>query len=298
MATRVLIAGGGVAALEAALALRDLGEDRVSVEMLAPEPQFWYRPLAVAEPFDLGEVRHFDLAELAAAAGATFSPGALFSVDVGGCLAHTSAGSPISYDVLLVACGAGPTPAIPGALTFRGPADTERIRQLLEEIVAGQVGRVAFVVPWGAVWSLPIYELALMTAAYLAQRGLDRVELALVTPEDEPLQLFGPAGSAAVRQLLEERGIPVHTGSRPVELVEGELRLVPEGTIAADRVVALPRLRGPRIDGLPQTVEGFLPSTRTAWCTASPMSSPPATSPASRSSRAESQPSRQTQPPR
>ena len=41
--------------------------------------------------------------------------------------------------------------------------------------------------------------------------------------------------------------------------MDGELRLVPEGTIAADRVVALPRLRGPRIDGLPQTVEGFLP---------------------------------------
>jgi CBS domain-containing protein len=81
----------------------------------------------------------------------------------------------------------------------------------------------------------------------------------LVTPEEAPLQLFGGAGSEAVRQLLEERGIVLQTGSAPVELVDGELRLVPEGTIAADRVVALPRLRGPRIDGLPQTVEGFLP---------------------------------------
>ena len=186
VATRVLIAGGGVAALEAALALRELGEGRVSVEMLAPESQFWYRPLAVAEPFDLGEVKHFDLAELAAAAGATFSSGALSGVDAGGRLAHTSAGSSISYDVLLVACGAGPTTAVPGALTFRGPADTERMRALLEEILAGQVGRVAFVVPWGAVWSLPIYELALMTAAYLAERDVE-VELAVVTPEEEPL---------------------------------------------------------------------------------------------------------------
>jgi sulfide:quinone oxidoreductase len=259
MATRVLIAGGGVAALEAALALRALAEDRVSVEMLAPEPRFWYRPLAVAEPFDLGEVRQFDLPELAAAAGATFSPGALAGVDAGRRLAQTSAGSSVPYDVLLVACGAVPTPAVAGALTFRGPADTEGIRTLLEEIVAGQVGRVAFVVPWGAVWSLPIYELALMTAAYLAERELDHVELALVTPEEEPLQLFGPAGSVAVRELLEERGIAVRTGSCPVELADGELRLVPAGTIAADRVVALPRLRGPRIDGLPQTVEGFVP---------------------------------------
>lgn len=256
MATRVVIAGGGVAGLEAALALQALAGDRVSVEMLAPETHFWYRPLAVAEPFDLGEVRQFELPELAAAAGATFSLGALSGVDAGRRLAQTSTGSSIPYDVLLVACGASPTPAVPGALTFRGPADTEKIRTLLEEIVAGQVGRVAFVVPWGAVWSLPIYELALMTAAYLAERDLDRVELALVTPEDEPLQLFGREGSGAVRELLEERGIAVRTGSCPVELVDGELRLVPEGKIAADRVVALPRLRGPRIDGLPQTVEG------------------------------------------
>jgi sulfide:quinone oxidoreductase len=255
---RVLIAGGGVAALEAALALRALAQDRVSVELLAPEPQFWYRPLAVAEPFGLGEVRQFELAELAASAGATFSPGALTGVDAGGKLALTSAGSSVPYDVLLVACGAVPTPAVPGALTFRGPADTEKIRQLLEELVAGQVGRVAFAVPWGAVWSLPIYELALMTAAYLSERDLDQVELVLVTPEDEPLQLFGRAGSEAVRELLEERSIAVQTGACPVELVDGELRLVPEGSIAADRVVALPRLRGPRIDGLSQTVEGFI----------------------------------------
>jgi sulfide:quinone oxidoreductase len=259
VATRVLIAGGGVAALEAALALRALAEERVSVELLAPEPLFWYRPLAVAEPFDLGEVRHFDLAELAAAAGATFSPGALTGVDVGSRLVQTSRSGSIPYDVLLVACGAVPTPAVSGALTFRGPADTERIRDLLGEIVAGQVGRVAFVVPWGAVWSLPIYELALMTAAYVAERELDHVELALVTPEDEPLQLFGRAGSEAVRELLDERGIAVQTGASAIEFVGGELRLAPEGSIASDRVVALPRLRGTRIDGLPQTVEGFVP---------------------------------------
>ena len=255
----VLIAGGGVAAIEAALALRALAEDRVSVELLAPEPLFWYRPMAVAEPFDLGEVRSFELSELAAAAGATFSPGALTGVDVEKRLARTSANGSIAYDVLLVACGAAPSPAVGGALTFRGPADTDKIRSLLGEIASGQVGRVAFAVPWGAVWSLPIYELALMTAAYVAERDVEHVQLALVTPEDEPLQLFGSAGSEAVRELLEERGIAVQTGACAVELVDGELRLVPEGSVAADRVVALPRLRGTRIDGLPQTVEGFLP---------------------------------------
>jgi sulfide:quinone oxidoreductase len=258
VATRVLIAGGGVAALEAALALRELGEGRVEVELLAPEPQFWYRPLAVAEPFDLGEARHFDLADLAAAAGAIFSPGALVGVDAERRLATTSTGSSIAYDALLVACGAAPVTAVRGALSFRGPADSERFRRLLAEVVAGQVERIVFAVPWGAVWSLPLYELALMTAAYLGERKLGRVEIELVTPEDEPLQLFGRAGSEAVRELLEERGIAVQAGACAVEFADGELQLVPEGQIAADRVVALPRLGGPRIDGLPQTVEGFL----------------------------------------
>jgi len=257
--TRVLIAGGGVAALEAALALRALAEDRVSVELIAPEPHFWYRPLAVAEPFALGEVRRFELSELAAATGARFSPGTLVAVDTGRRLAQTAAGAAIPYDVLLIACGALPTPAIRGALTFRGPADTDKVVRLLDETAAGDVGRIAFAVPWGAVWSLPAYELALLTAGHLAARGLRDVGLTLVTPEDEPLQLFGLTASETVRELLETRGIAVHTGAHPVEFADGELRLVPEGKIVADRVVALPRLRGQRIHGLPQTVDGFLP---------------------------------------
>src|SRR5829696_988871 len=143
MATRVVIAGGGVAALEAALALRTLAEERVAIELVGPEPHFWYRPLSVAEPFELGEANRYELVALAAAIGATFTPGALEGVDAVRRKAKTSVGE-IPYDVLLVAIGAGPTEAVPGALTFRGPADTERIRSLLEEIAVGAVRRVAF----------------------------------------------------------------------------------------------------------------------------------------------------------
>jgi sulfide:quinone oxidoreductase len=256
--TRVVIAGGGVAALEAALALRDLAEERVVVDLLAPEPHFWYRPLSVAEPFELGATNRYEMAALTSAAGAMHTLGALEGVDVVRHKAKTSVGE-ISYDILLVAVGAVPTVAVPGALTFRGPADTERIRTLLEEIARGDVRRVAFAVPWGAVWSLPIYELALMTAAHLGAHRIQGVELSLVTPEEEPLQLFGPAGSEAVAELLEERDITLVAGSHPAEFVDGALRLVPEGELEVDRVVALPRLRGVQLDGLAQTLSGFIP---------------------------------------
>jgi len=255
----VLIAGGGVAALEAALALRELAGDLASVALLAPEPHFWYRPLAVAEPFELGKVRHFELSLLAAEAGATFTPGKLVSVDAARRVAYTSPGGAVSYTMLLIACGASPKPAVEGALTFRGSADTPKIEHLLAEIERGDVRRVAFAVPAGAVWSLPAYELALMTAAWISTRGIDGVELILITPEDEPLRIFGQEPSDAVRALLDERGIAVHTGVQPAEAREGELLLVMGGTVAADRVVALPRLQGPRIGGVPQTFEGFIP---------------------------------------
>jgi sulfide:quinone oxidoreductase len=42
-------------------------------------------------------------------------------------------------------------------------------------------------------------------------------------------------------------------------VVDDELRLLPDGAILADRFVALPRLRGAPIDGLPQTINGFVP---------------------------------------
>ena len=254
----VLIAGAGVAALEAALTLRELGEGRVRVELLAPEPTFWYRPVAVAEPFGLGEVRHFDVGRLAEAAGAGLTLGSLVGVDADRREARITTGSTMRYDALLIACGAVPTVAVRGALTFRGPADSDSVRELLGELARGEVTRLAFAVPWGATWALPAYELALMTAARLSTAGVTGVELSLVTPELEPLQLFGQAASTAVGGLLEAARVEFVGGAYPSELGEDGLRLLSGESIPADRVVALPRLRGQRLDGIPQTVEGFV----------------------------------------
>jgi len=256
---KVLIAGGGVAALEAALALRELAAEDVTIELLAPESHFWYKPLAVAAPFELGEVMRLELDGLARQIGASFTLGGLTGIDEWRHIAYTSKNTQIAYDMLLVACGALPFPAISGGLTFRGPADVELIEHLLEEIAGGDVRSVAFVIPWGAVWSLPAYELALHTATHLRRRGIEDVELTLVTPEAEPLQLFGSPASDAARELLGELGVALRTGAYAEEFVAGQLELVPEGGIPVDRVVALPRLQGVPLDGLPQTVHGFIP---------------------------------------
>ena len=85
------------------------------------------------------------------------------------------------------------------------------------------------------------------------------MELALVTPEHEPLEVFGPAGAAAVRELLAERRIALHTDSAPALYVDGELRLADQRAIEADRRRHAAPLRGPRLGGLPASPGGFIP---------------------------------------
>jgi sulfide:quinone oxidoreductase len=239
------------------LALHELAPDQVDVELIAPEPRYWYRPVAVAEPFGLGEVRSFVLADLAHEVGARFTPGEIVAIDAGAHVAHTTTGA-LSYDALLLACGAVPRAVVPGAITFRGPADTHLITELLHELDDGTVTRVVVAVPLGAHWSLPAYELALLIASYARTAGLSNVDVALVTPEDKPLMLFGAAARDAVERMLDEQGVTLHAGACATEVHDGDLRLTPHATIPADQVVALPRLYGPQIDGLPQTRAGFV----------------------------------------
>ena len=243
-----------MAALEAALALRRLAEERVSIDLVAPEPKFWYRPLAVVEPFGRGVVHGLDLPRLADACGALFVLDELASVDAENNVARSRSGAELDYDALLMATGARPVEAVSGATTFRGPADVEAFSALVAELRAGALRRVVFAVPGGVAWPLPLYELALQTAVAVPDAAVT-----LVTHEDEPLGVFGSAASAAVAELLERRGIALRTGTYAVSFEQGSLNLAPDDAVAADAVVALPRLTGVPIDGLPRDAEGFVP---------------------------------------
>lgn len=256
----VVVAGAGVAGLETALALQAVAPEHVSVELLAPEDEFVYRPLAVAEPFHVGEVRRFPLAQLAAAAGAELSPGALASVDPDEKRVTLADGSTVEYDVLVLALGARPLPAVPGALTFRGlPEDGAELAGLLERATTGGPGRLVFAVPADSTWPLPLYELALLTGEYLSEH-LTHAELMLVTPEEQPLGLFGTRASEAMAQLFDTRGIGLKSGTPPVAFADGVLGLADGRTVLADAVVALPKLEGPRLEGIPHDERGFVPT--------------------------------------
>jgi sulfide:quinone oxidoreductase len=239
--TRVLVAGGGVAGLETVLALQALAGDRLQIELLAPGRHFTYRPLAVAEPFHSGSVQRIPLAAIADDRGVRLHRDALARVLSDESAIETQDGTRLDYDALVLALGARPVEGVPGALTFRGPQDAGRVAEIVERLRHGTLRRIAFAVPSGTSWALPLYELALQTAA--AVRGAARpAELVLLTPEPAPLAVFGDAAAAGVGDVLEERGIRVSTGTMVEEYDGTRLRLRGGGSLEADTVIA-PRIR-------------------------------------------------------
>jgi sulfide:quinone oxidoreductase len=248
-----------VAALEALLALRALAEERVDIELIAPEPVFAYRPLAVAEPFGIGQAHRYDLVKIVQDHGAVLHLAGVHEIRPAERLLVTWDGRSLGYELLLLAVGARPAVAVPGSVWVTGPSYTGRFRTVLRELEERRIRRVAFAVPAATTWPLPLYELALLTGARVAERGLRKVELHLVTSESEPLELFGARASAAVRELLERRGVVLHTDRVPVEAQEGALVTVPGDALPADRVVSLPRLEGSTVAGVPHDGEGFIP---------------------------------------
>lgn len=76
-----MIGGGGVAALEAMIALRDLLNGFVDIALVAPGEDFVYRPLSVAEPFGLAVPRRFPLRQIAVDHNAQLRTGLLESVN-------------------------------------------------------------------------------------------------------------------------------------------------------------------------------------------------------------------------
>jgi sulfide:quinone oxidoreductase len=295
--TRVLIAGAGVAGLETALALRAFAGDRVETELLDPAAELTLAAESTAHPFGR-RPRATPLASLAELAGARLRHERLEEVLTEDGLALTDGGAALGYDRLVVAVGARAEPSLDGAITFVGTAAVPAMRRMLQRVVrGGRHGlhtRLAFVVPAGPVWPLPAYELALQTDRLLRRRGVrDRVSLMLVTAEDAPLALFGPVTSDAVAEDLVLAGIALRAGVVVRAWSWGRLELASRQHVAVDRVVALPRQRGPAIPGLPRDEQGFVRASTAAW-PAGPTSSWSATPAPSPSSRAGSRASRPT----
>src|SRR2546423_4923812 len=210
----VVVVGGGFAAVEAVLALRALAQERVTIELISRDALLRYRPSATGQPFGVDEVVGFDLAGLAQGAGAAFRRDALASVMPAAHTIRLASGTTRRYDALVLALGARRRAGIPGALTFRDERDAHHVTGVLDAVRAGEVRSIVFAGPLGVAWTLPLYELALMTARRLDDEALDAT-VRLVTPEARPLEIFGAEGSDAGHAPLIENGVHPHCDARP-----------------------------------------------------------------------------------
>ena len=252
-----------MAALETLIGLRGRARGRLDVTLVSAKPEFVYRPLEVGEPFGLGAARRYPLAELAADQGAAMRLGALARVEPEARRAVLGSGESLAYDVLVVAVGAHAVPAYDHGIVFDRELKAESFDEALGDLAAGLAGGVAFVVPFGSGWTLPAYELALMTAAWRPASRAPEMSVRLITAERRPLEAFGGQVSDAVRQIIEKAGVELLTGTSAYVESDTLLRAADDGHwITADRIVSLPVATGPRILGLPHDRTGFIPVDR------------------------------------
>jgi sulfide:quinone oxidoreductase len=253
----VVICGGGVAGIEGLLRLRRLAGDGVQLTLVCPQSYLAYRPLAVREPFGLPGVRRYRLADIASDVGARWVKDRLSSVQLDRRTVHTEGGDKLPYDALLLAIGATEAPSYPHAYTFSDRTADQMFGTVIGDIEAGSVEAVAFVLPHEWVWPLPLYELALMTAhhARIIGRG---VQITFVTPEGRPLKAFGQAAGKALLKLLHEGGIGLHTGAVASVPAPGVVTFA-GGEVHVDRIVTLPTLIGPAIEGIAAGTRWFVP---------------------------------------
>jgi len=288
-APRLTIVGGGTAALEALLAARRSLAQDADLCLLAPEREFRYRPIdpdAVLRPV---AERGLRIAELVAKTGARWVVDRAAVVDDAQRNLLTRDGDTLDFDYALIAAGGRARRALHcGEVWMRG-GDPGCLDDTIDRVRRHRSPSVAVVVPRGARWSVPAYELALVIAWSTAEATGRTVTL--VSAEAAPLAALGEAVSAAVAQELAAAGIELITGVEAFEDPDAAERrltgaahvvLVPEdpaaatdaltgrpsdpeqmrlsqGTHAAyDRLISLPTVSGPGIEGLATDACGFL----------------------------------------
>lgn len=256
---RVVVAGGGVAGVEGLLSLARIAGGAVDLTLLTPGDEFAIRALSVREPFAMRGAERHAVADIAERADARHVRARLEWVDADRGVVHTDDGGELAYDALLLAMGGTPAPFYQHATTFRDDRAGEIFGGIVQDLEGGYADSIAFLMPPGPTWRLPLYELALMTAERAAGLGV-QTRLSLVTPESTPLAEMGSELSGRVRDALDQAGIDLYAQAAAQMPVSGHVLVAPHGVeLHPRRTIALPQVAGPSPRGVPHAdAHGFV----------------------------------------
>jgi sulfide:quinone oxidoreductase len=283
----VCIVGASVAGVEALLWAGQALGDRAELRLIAPESEFRYRSMSSESLFRPTHEHGLAIADLVAEAGASWVADRVDAVHQPERQLLTRDGDTYDFDYLLIALGAQSKRAVSGGYVWERGHDPGFLDRTIAEVAAGQVRSVAVVVPRGARWPIPAYELSLVLAWTAAGTG---VRIALVTAEEHPLGALGPEATEAVSRELDAAGVETISGVelfdeprpddqpvRPTDLVllpedpdartgsltgrptdPARLRLGEGSPVHYDRLISLPTMEGPFLAGVAEDAAGFI----------------------------------------
>ena len=241
--TKVLVAGGGVAGLEAILALQAIAPGRFDVELVTPQRHVTSRSLCTGPPFLRATANRAKLAAITAEHGVRLTRDALDLVQPDVHEVLTQGGTRRAYDVLVLALGTKPARSVQGALAFRGLQDLVAVTSALDTVTS-----VAYIASSTSMWTAPLYEVAVQTAAWATHRG-KALDVLVVTAEH-----VGESRSAR----LAEAGVSVEGEAVVDRFSGGHLELADGRRVEVGLAVALPHLAGPIVRGMPsRSRDGF-----------------------------------------
>jgi sulfide:quinone oxidoreductase len=251
MAKRIVVLGGGTSGTLVANRLRRmLDRGAAEIVVIDPDDEHVYQPGLLFVPFgtawpgSLIRPRHHQFRP-----GVTFRQAAVDRVDLDKNEVLLAGGTPVGYDVLVIATGARLVPEETDGLT--GPGWMEKVftfytrdgaaalRRALAEFTGGRLAV--------AVMDMPIkcpvapLEFCFLADSYFRERGIrDKVELTYVTPLDGAFTK--PVASRELGGLLKGKGIGLVTefNTGEVDGVSGRLVSYDGREVGFDLAVVVP----------------------------------------------------------
>lgn len=263
----IVIVGGGLAGLEAAVYLRSVLGEEAAITLVSDRQQFTYRPFLTYVAFGLSPDRvQFDLKRIADLHDFRLFAGRVERVEPKKRLIRFGAHS-LAYDSLILATGAAtveePVPGLRRGFTVWNEEGMirlhDRLQRAVEEASADRPARIVFLVPPKAAWTGPIYELAIMAATWLTWKGVrGAFHLRLVTGERRHVEALGPHVHERVAESLAYHGVDAATGRRAVRVEPRRVVFEAGEDVPFDILIdaAVYAGRGPKI-GLPVDGDGF-----------------------------------------
>jgi sulfide:quinone oxidoreductase len=265
----ILVLGCGMAGVVAARELRrHLPRGRIVAIDRAPRVSYAPSYPALALAHIHGGAIQRSRAHLARK-GVEFVNATVQQVDVSNRLVRAE-GRELRYDYLVLALGAELAPELTPGLTeaAQGFYTFDAAERLAASLRYFAGGRILISVPEGPVkWPAAPYELAmLLEHDFHVKKMRQKVEIAVQTPEQTPLEAFGPEVSELIAGQLAHKGIEFAgaSGLRRVGHARHSAELDNGGERPFDLLVAIPRHVAP-----PVAVEAGL-ADESGWITVDP----------------------------